>query len=173
MRLQDLFQKHLSLQAVIQHLYRYGRVATPQPDRRTTHEEADTILIHQVAVTNLQKSVVISDDTDVFVLLLHFSFTGDIKGQVYMQPTSNESSINVIDINATYEKHKTIARNVLAAHALSGCDTVGTTFGIGKVTVVKSLNSKDLSLLSIGDLSRTFEDCVSEGTHFFMLLWPK
>ena len=76
-----------------------------------------------------------------------------------MQLTYIESSISVTDINVTYEKLVTLAPNVLAAHALSECDTVGATFGIGKEIALKALNSKEVSLLSIGDISRPFEDC--------------
>ena len=39
--------------------------------------------------------------------------------------------------NATVEKHADIASNLLAAHALSGCDTAASIFGIGKPTVLK------------------------------------
>ena len=95
-----------------------------------TQEEADTILIHQVTVMGPGKAVVICDDTDVFVLLLHFVHTGDIKAHVVMQPTSLDSNY-ITDINATCEKHKVIVPNILAAHALSGCDTVGSYFDIG------------------------------------------
>ena len=75
------------------------------------------------------KAVVISDDTDVFVLLLHLISTGDIKAKVLMQPTS-ASSDKLIDITATYYKHITIMPNIFPAHALSGCDTVGSYFGL-------------------------------------------
>ena len=52
-------------------------------------------------------TTVISDDTDVFVLLLHFISTGDIKENVLMQPTSADSD-KEIDITATYHKHISI-----------------------------------------------------------------
>ena len=107
----------------------------------TTQEDAGSIIIHQVSSMGPGKAVVICDDTDVFVLLLHFVSTGDIKAHVLMQSTSLESN-NVTDINATFEKHEAIVPNILAAHALTGCDTVGTYFGIGKATVIKVLNTK-------------------------------
>ena len=51
-----------------------GRV-TPRDDIRTTHEEADVIIVQQMvqlASIGVQNILVICDDTDVFVLLLHF-----------------------------------------------------------------------------------------------------
>ena len=103
------------------------------------------------------KAVVICDDTDVFVLLLHFVHTGDIKAHVVMQPTSLDSNY-ITDINATCETHKVVP-NILAAHALSGCDTVGSYFDIGKPTVVKVLNKQKVSLSSIGNLTVSFTGC--------------
>ena len=44
-------------------------------DLRTTHEEADVTMVYQVlniAQSGAQSIKVISDDTDVFVLLMHF-----------------------------------------------------------------------------------------------------
>ena len=65
----------------------------------------------------------------MYVLLLHFIWSGDIKAHVIMQPTSYDA--NVTDINATLAKNIDIASNLLAAHAISGCDTVGTTTVVG------------------------------------------
>lgn len=45
-------------------------------------------------------AVVISEDTDVFVLLLNFISTGDIETNVLMQPISADCD-KVIDIAAT------------------------------------------------------------------------
>jgi hypothetical protein len=45
-------------------------------DLRTTHEEADITMVYQVlnlAQSGVQSIKVISDDTDVFVLLMHFT----------------------------------------------------------------------------------------------------
>lgn len=63
--------------------------------------EADTILIHKVAAIGPGKTVVISNDKDVFVLLLHFICTSDIKANVLMQPTSAGSD-KLIGITATF-----------------------------------------------------------------------
>ena len=58
-------------------------------------------------------------------------FTGDIKSRVYIQPTDKDSSAHVIDLAATYQGHIKIMPNfVVAAHVLSGCDTVCSYFVI-------------------------------------------
>ena len=59
------------------------------------------------------------DGTNIFVLLLHFTFTGEIKSQIYMKSTNKESSTHVIDIAETYEGHIKIMPNIFPAHDLS------------------------------------------------------
>ena len=58
----------------------------------------------------------------MFALLLHFVFTGDIKGTVIMEPNSVDK--HVIDVNATARKHAEIAPHIFASYALPGCDSV-------------------------------------------------
>ena len=117
---------------------------------RTTQEEADTIIIHQLQASAPTKAIIGADETDISVLLLHFTFTGDIKSQVYMQPTDKESSAHVIDIAATYLSHIKIMPNILAAHGLSGCGTVCSYFRIRKKRVMNVLNKGNIDLSSIG-----------------------
>ena len=70
---------------------------------RKTQEEADTTIIHHLVAPASTKAIIVADDTNIFVLLLHFTFTGDIKSQLYMQPTDKQSSALVIDITETYQ----------------------------------------------------------------------
>ena len=63
-------------------------------------KRADTISICQFATMVPGNAVVISEDTDVFVLLLNFNSTGDIETNVLVQPTSADCD-KVIDITAT------------------------------------------------------------------------
>ena len=49
-------------------------------------------------------------------------------------PSQGRSSAN---IGSTVSKHRTIAPQLISAHALSGCDSVASYFGIGKTKVVK------------------------------------
>jgi hypothetical protein len=54
----------------------------------------------------------------------------------------------ILDIKATIIKHKDVIKGLLPAHALSGCDTEATYFGIGKGTVIKTLTvCHDLSAI--------------------------
>ncbi len=50
-------------------------VIIKRQDMKTTQEEADTTIVQQVAEVKAKK---VADDTDMFVLLLHFCCHGDI-----------------------------------------------------------------------------------------------
>ena len=136
-------------------------------DLRTTHEEADNILAQQMvhAASQTDSCVsVISDDTDVFVLLLYHYFKEKLTGLVVMESPVQGRAI--IDIRTTVNANKDIISDLPAAHALSGSDTTACYYGIGKGTVVKVLRSKTTLIPSLGDLSCPFEDVLKESTSF-------
>ena len=60
----------------------------------------------------------------------------------------------------------TIVPDLLATHALSGCDTVPTYFGIGKGTVLKILNAAPDSLTMLGSLDAPLPEVVHQSTKF-------
>ena len=66
-------------------------------DMSSTHEEADTLIIFQVAYVGANTSVIIADDTDVFVLLLHFQHFNYIRGKIIMESPVKDRA--VIDMN--------------------------------------------------------------------------
>ena len=81
---------------------------------------------------------VIANDTNVFVLLLHFKHAGLLgDGPIHMESPLHQRGI--IHIDATVEKNRSIIPGLLAAHALSGCDTVASFYGISKGKVIKVL----------------------------------
>lgn len=96
-------------------------------DLHTAHEEADVIIAQQVvhlADSGKMSIRVISDDTDVFVLLIHFYKLRQLDCNLVMIGTSPGRSSTSINIRATTNTHADIAENLLTAHALSGFDTV-------------------------------------------------
>ena len=136
-------------------------------DMKTTHEEADNILAQQMVLNASQpnKGVsVVSDDTDVFVLLLYFYAKYNLTGLVIMESPVKDRA--TIDIRSTLNKNKDIILDLPAAHALSGCDTTACLYGIGKATVVSILRTQSVPLSSVGDVSSQFEDVLKEATNF-------
>ena len=107
---------------------------------RTSHEEADNILVQQmVSVTNEvgHGISILSDDTDVFVLALYHFQKEQISVPVIMESPVQDRA--VIDINATVDANSGIVEELPSAHALSGCDTVTCCKSIGKSTAVRIL----------------------------------
>ena len=84
----------------------YQGVVSKMEGMVITHEEADTMIIQQVAYVGATNVLVVADDTDIFVLLCHFVFRGDITGHVMM--ISPIRGRTVIDINASVDKNPAI-----------------------------------------------------------------
>ena len=70
-----------------------------------------------------------------------------------------------VDIAATAMKHQEVIPYLLAAHGLSGCDSVAYMYGIGKAIVFKVLHNGYV-LKTIGDLQLNFADVLEEATAF-------
>ena len=145
-------------------------VITERRDLYTRHEEADVIIPHQVisAIGKGSSCVrVLSDDTDVFVLLLHYllPIDQDVVPMVQMDsPKTEERDRALINIMKTGLAHKPIIPHLLAAHSLLGNDTVPKLFGIGKNTVLKILKSHPSQRL--GDENQTIDDVMQESRAF-------
>ena len=135
-------------------------------DLRTTHEEADVVIIQQVlylASIGIKNIRVVADDTDIFVLLLFYYATRQLTCNVVMAGTRQGRT--TIDIKATVNNNRDIIPDLLAAHVLSGCDTVAYLWGVGKVTVLKVLSSGK-HLTKLGQLPVEMADVIDEATHF-------
>ena len=82
-------------------------------DMEIKHEEADAIIINQVASAASQGSHdihVVSDDTDVFILLLHYYKSLNLTCLI-MKPTSSKRC--VVDKSATAKKYNDIVPHLL------------------------------------------------------------
>ena len=71
----------------------------------------------------------------------------------------------LVNIGKTVKKHRDILPNLLAAHAVSGCGTVGSYFGIGKATAVKVLES-GYQFHEVGDPSPDIKAVNKEATSY-------
>lgn len=137
-------------------------------DLQTTHEEADVTMVYQVlhiaqSQDGIQTIKVICDDTDVFVLLLHFCSQQKLKCSLIMEAASSERV--AVDIQATVKKNEDLVPHLLAAHGLTGCDTVAKLHGIGKGTVINKLKLGH-TFQHLGDLHSSLSDVMVEATKF-------
>ena len=72
----------------------------------------------------------------------------------------------VIGIDATVNQHRKIIPNLLAAHGLTGCDTVSMYFGVGRTVTLNVLKSGIHTLSYIGDTNRPMADVTTQATSF-------
>ena len=75
----------------------------------------------------------------MFVLLLHQYQQARLDISLTME--SPRQGRAIVDIKSTLAKHPLIVKNILPAHAISGCDTIASYFGLGKGTVIKVLKA--------------------------------
>ncbi len=129
------------------------------------HKEADCKIISyvQFIIHNQKQSIqVITDDSDIFLLLVYFYWKWRIRVQITMKKFCG----HVIDINATDDKLGHNCSQLLIVHAVSGCDTVGYMCGKGKVSAVTIIQKHDLKLDAFGDLRADLVDVLKAGhTH--------
>ena len=79
---------------------------------------------------------------------------------------SSVHRIQTIDIRATAREHANILPNLLAAHGLSGCDTVAPGYVTGKMKILKTLKQGSHSLSCLGDSNANWPDVVKRATSF-------
>ena len=83
-------------------------VINKRQDMKTTQEEADTMIVQQVAEVKAKQVLVVADGTDIFVLLLHLCCQGDTPATTSVLMVSPICGRAVIDINATVDLHRDI-----------------------------------------------------------------
>ena len=109
----------------------------------TYHAEEDAdVLIASVAIKSSKTvpTIVIADDTDILVLLIHHSVTPS-KG-LFLQNTGRKTSKkrgSLWNIEETCKVLGDVRNHILFAHAVLGCDTTSAIFGIGKANALKKL----------------------------------
>ncbi len=107
------------------------------------HDEADITIISyvfQAADEGRRVVRVLSDDTDIFVLLVYWTWRYGLREEITVQMEKWNGV--VLYINATCANFgDTMCSQLLGAHAITGCDTVSYPFGKGKATVLKTLKA--------------------------------
>ena len=79
--------------------------------------------------------ILLSDDTDVFVLAVYWYWKKNLSCKVLIEKWDHTYQ----EIKKTVTKLGVKCENILAVHALSGCDTVSFLFGRGKKKAVNVL----------------------------------
>ena len=134
-----------------------------------TQEEADTrIILHAFNADKLYREndvngriIVKSPDTDVLVLLIHYFPQMTHISELWFQTgmiTSIKDCRRYIPVHELCGSLNSVLCKILpAAHAITGCDTTSSLFGIGKKSMLKALKEtpvhfNDLSQISLLDI---------------------
>ena len=129
--------------------FHFGRSS----DGAYSHDEADVTMVVSLLKEAGHGRVmrVLSDDTDVFVLLVYWVWKAQLSCSVQMKPWDG----SIIDINATCNELGPKCLKLLGMHALSGCDAVSYPFNKGKVAA--------LNVLKAGNFPNVFDTLGEEG----------
>ena len=95
----------------------------------------------------------LSDDTDVFVLLVYWTYRAKLECKVQMERWDG----TVLDINATCAELGMQCLQLLGMHALTGCITTSYPHGKGKVRALNTLVSGNCPGLAdvVGEVGAT------------------
>ena len=140
------------------------------------HEEADVTLVANVlhyADNNLKHIRVLTDDTDVFVILSHFVHKHNLhKKSIAIEIKKWHGTVYDFVKAVTSIGNK--CKGLLAMHALSGCDTTSFPCGKGKATAWNVLmNNKGMedTISVFGAEGASEQSIIVSGTKFFLALY--
>ena len=137
------------------------------------HDEADVTMVSYVLQAgncgNKDVIRVLSDDTDVFVLLIYWVYRAELQCKVQMERWDG----TVLDINATCVELGTKSLQLLGIHALSGCDTTSYPYGKGKISALNTLLGGNFDGLAdvLGETGTTHTDLMEAAKPFFAALY--
>ena len=136
------------------------------------HEEADVTMVSYVlhhAQQGSENIVVLSDDTDVLVLLLYWFWKTQLKAKLYLKHFNNK----LININDTANSLGDKCLPLLAVHAITGCDTSSFLFGQGKAKALRELMKNDWTKIDevFGEGSAAHGDLIHCGRSFLSALY--
>ena len=132
------------------------------------HEEADVNMVSYALMMSrehgCQQIQIVSDDTDVFVLLVHFYWKLRPLAAITMKRFDGKTIY--ITATAMALGHKCV--QLLHMHAITGCDSVSYPFGKGKVSSLKVIvDSDDLDIEVFGESNATISDVMCTGCRMF------
>jgi len=144
---------------------------TPCVDLSSMHKEDYIFLTQQVihiAKEDPETRVsVVSDVTVVFALLQYFYWSEKLQSTMTMHsPVKGRSCIDIKEASGI---HSDIVPSVLALHAVTGCDSVAATYGIGK-TKLKCLYKAThlINLVSRWQMMADLTELVKGSTDFMV-----
>ena len=151
-----------------QHLAKEGHTV------KQSKGDADTLIVASgVDASSLKKPVVVvADNTDILVMLLHFSDFGD--GDLFMLREARCSGPRkIIQINEISSKvDNAVRENILPIHASGGCDTTSASFGKGKLSALKLVQKSEEAselMTTLAEETATKQEIAVAGCRLFVM----
>ena len=185
LKLTETFEHKLTLVGVEDHpIEIYKGTVIRRRDIVSKHEEADLGVAQHAILSSLENQNVtaVTDDTDIFALLIHFYHKHNCTASMYMTSPKNHGKRKtttthplpdnrLIDIKASVAKHHSLCPFILQIHGPTGNDTTAALLGYGKKKILNAVNDGkfDLNVLSpIGDLNSDTSAVASAATKMFL-----
>ena len=139
--------------------FRFSEVRCREvPELQCVQEEADGhLLLHasRAAEAGYEAVVISSNDTDV--LVLNIAFCSAIKAPLRQRSGTNTRT-QLIDIGKVVSSRgPSVCTALLGVHAYTGCDSVSSFAGKGKVAALKMLKSNENVQQAFSDLGKNWE----------------
>ena len=118
---------------------------------RGNHEEADTrLILHSCEAISrgYKRLLVISQDTDVLLLLTHFTGAENVEVWMISGTARNQKCYPIHLVSGKLAT--TVRDNLLSFHALTGCDTTSSFSGYGKKSCWKTFCKQPFLVGGIG-----------------------
>ena len=185
LKLTEAFEHKLTLVGVEDHQIEiYKSTVIRRRDIVFKHAEADLGVAQHAILSSLENQNVttVTDDTDIFALLIHFYHKYNRTASMYMTSPKNHGKRKstttqslpdnrLIDIKASVAKHRSLCPFILQIHGPTGNDTTAALLEYGKKKVLDAVNNGkfDLNVLSpIRDLNSDTSAVASAATKKFL-----
>ncbi|MES9882369.1 MAG: hypothetical protein ABW185_15970 [Sedimenticola sp.] len=158
------------IERIAKHLQAQGHVV------KVSSGDADTLIVSTALnyARNGQYVVVVAEDTDIFIMLLHH-WTIDMADIVIRKESSRSKTGQVYSLMEAYDSiPDDIRKHILFIHAWSGCDTTSATYGHGKTFLLKHMKkSTEVKMLSdtISMRGNTATEIGDAGIRLFSVLY--
>ena len=121
------------------------------------------------------RAIIKSPDTDVVVLAIHYFSKCTAVDEVWLEIGGASQDVDHHRFLPIHDMYKVLGDPVChvlpAAHALTGCDTISSLYGIGKISTMNILSAEDKDLAILGDPTASLEQSIKVARKFVMKLY--
>ena len=113
--------------------------------------DADVVIVSTaIRYCSTIRTVVVADDTDVLIMLVHH-YSDEMEELFIFSETSwkSKAKVDCVSIKSIKEElGPELPKLILFVHAWTGCDTVSSIFGLGKVSILNRCKQSEVAMLA-------------------------